>query len=70
MVRNQGDARKLLLAVARANHGDARTLPVAWVIAVRHFHWFEYGPDESFPLLSTPYQPDLIARISDWCSLM
>ena len=29
MVRNQGDARKLLLAVARANQGDARNLPFA-----------------------------------------
>jgi len=29
MVRNQGDARKSLLAVARANHGDARKLPLA-----------------------------------------
>jgi hypothetical protein len=29
MARNQGDARKSLLAVARANHGDAGKLPLA-----------------------------------------
>jgi hypothetical protein len=54
MVRNQGDARKWLLAS---------------VIPVRHSPWFENGPDESLPLLSIPYHPGLIARISDMCSL-
>ena len=33
------------------------------------FPWFENGPDESMPLLSIPYQPGLIARISDVGSL-
>jgi hypothetical protein len=46
------------------DQGDARKIPV------RHFPWFENGPDESFPFLSIPYHPGLIARISDWCSLM
>jgi hypothetical protein len=39
MVRNQGDARKWLLAS---------------VIPVRHSPWFENGPDESLPLLYHP----------------
>jgi hypothetical protein len=38
--------------------------------AFPHSPWFGYGPEESLPLFSTPYQPGLIARISDWCSLM
>ena len=42
---------------------------LASMIPVRHSPWFENGPDESLPLLSIPYHPGLIARISDVCSL-
>jgi hypothetical protein len=49
--------------MVRRNQGDARKIPA------RQFPWFENGPDESLPFLSSPYQPGLIARISDWRSL-
>jgi hypothetical protein len=55
--------------MACADQGDARKLLLASVIPVRHSPWFENGPDESMPLLSIPYHPGLIARISDMCSL-
>src|SRR4029434_1764665 len=55
--------------MACADQGDARKLLLASVIPVRHSPWFENGPDESMPLLSIPYHPGLIARISDVCSL-
>jgi hypothetical protein len=40
--------------MACTNQGDARIWLLASVIPVRHFPWFENGPDESLPLLSIP----------------
>jgi hypothetical protein len=55
--------------MVRRNQGDARKLLFVGVLPVWQFPWLGNGPDESLPLLSIPYHPGLIARISDWCSL-
>jgi hypothetical protein len=59
-----------LVTLASWLHSANVTMPSDLVFDRRQSSRLENGPETRLPSFSIKYQPSLIPRMSDWCSLM